>query len=227
MFTGIIEATGSIKSLSMDEGDCRLSIYSEKLDFSDVSLGDSIAVSGVCLTVIELEDSVFKADVSNETLQCTTLGNLEEGALVNLEKSLKPESSLGGHIVSGHVDGLARLNSKDLDGDSLKLVFTAPVKLAHYIARKGSVCIDGISLTVNEVDGVNFSVNIIPHTAAETTMHEFDIGREINLEVDLISRYLERLLQKDELAELYPAVGNENNEEGLSIKKLQATGFIK
>lgn len=226
MFTGIIEATGSIKSLSMGEGDCRLSICSEKLDFSDVSLGDSIAVSGVCLTVTELEDSTFKADVSNETLQCTTLGNLEEDALVNLEKSLKPESSLGGHIVSGHVDGLATLNSKDLDGDNIKLVFTAPVKLAHYIARKGSVCIDGISLTVNEVDGVNFSVNIIPHTAAETTMHEFDIGREVNLEVDLISRYLERLLQKDEISAL-DAADNENSEDGLTINKLQAAGFIK
>lgn len=227
MFTGIIEAKGSIKFLSIGEEGCRLCIYSEKFDFSEVSLGDSIAVSGVCLTVIELEDSTFKADVSNETLQCTTLGSLEEGALVNLEKSLKPESSLGGHIVSGHVDGLAILNSKELDGDSLKLVFAAPVKLAHYIARKGSVCIDGISLTVNEVDGVNFSVNIIPHTAAETTMHEFDIGREINLEVDLISRYLERLLQKDQIAELYSAADNENKNDGLTISKLKAAGFIK
>lgn len=227
MFTGIIEATGMIKSLTKGEGGCRLSIFSEKLDFSDVVIGDSIAVSGVCLTAIELGDSTFSADVSNETLQCTNLGSLEEGSLVNLEKSLKSESSLGGHIVSGHVDGLATLYSKDIDGDSLQLVFTAPVELAHYIARKGSVCIDGISLTVNEVDGINFSVNIIPHTAVETTMHEFELGREINLEVDLISRYLERLLQKNELAESYSVGSDEKNSEGLSIEKLQASGFIK
>ena len=223
MFTGIIEAIGTIKSLTKSDGDCRLSIYSEKLNYSDVVIGDSIAVSGVCLTVIEIIDLIFTADVSNETLQCTNLRNFKEGTLVNLEKSLKPESSLGGHIVSGHVDGIATLQSKDVDGDSLKLVFTAPVELAHYIARKGSVCIDGISLTVNEVDGISFSVNIIPHTAEETTMHEFEVGREINLEVDLISRYLERLLEKNEIAEIY-SVGND---KGLSIKKLQASGFIK
>jgi len=227
MFTGIIAATGRIKSLTKGGGGCRLSIFSEKLDFNDVAIGDSIAVSGACLTAIELGDCTFSADVSNETLQCTNLGSLEEGSLVNLEKSLKPESSLGGHIVSGHVDGLATLHSKDIDGDSLQLVFTAPVELAHYIARKGSVCIDGISLTVNEVDGINFSVNIIPHTTTETTMHEFELGREINLEVDLISRYLERLLQKNELAESYSVGSDENNNEGLSIEKLQASGFIK
>jgi len=197
------------------------------LNFSDVVIGDSIAVSGVCLTVIELDDATFSADVSNETLQCTNLGSLEEGALVNLEKSLKPESSLGGHIVSGHVDGLATLHSKKVDGESLQLVFTAPLELAHYIARKGSACIDGISLTVNEVEGINFSVNIIPHTAVETTMHEFEVGRQVNLEVDLISRYLERLLQKNELAANYSIAGVESNNEGLSIEKLQASGFIK
>lgn len=227
MFTGIIEATGVIKSLTKGDGDCRLSIYSEKLNFDGVVIGDSIAVSGVCLTVIELDEFTFKADVSNETFQCTNFGFLQEGTLVNLEKSLKPESSLGGHIVSGHVDGLASLQSKEVDGDSLKLVFTAPVELAHYIARKGSVCIDGISLTVNEVDGLNFSVNIIPHTASETTMHEFEVGREINLEVDLISRYLERLLQKNELEEIYSSFNSDNLTEGLSIKKLQDSGFIK
>lgn len=227
MFTGIIEATGRIKFLTKDEGGVRLGIFSEKLNFSDVVIGDSIAVSGACLTAIELGDSTFSADVSNETLQCTNLGSLDEGSLVNLEKSLKPESFLGGHIVSGHIDGLATLHSKDMDGDSLQLVFTAPVELAHYIVRKGSVCIDGISLTVNEVDGINFAVNIIPHTAAETTMCEFESGREINLEVDLISRYLERLLQKKELVELYSFDSGGNNNEGLSIKKLQASGFIK
>jgi riboflavin synthase len=230
MFTGIIEATGIIKSLTergRDSNDeCCLSIYSEKLDFSDVKLGDSIAVSGVCLTVTELGDSTFSADVSNETLKCTNLGSLAVGALVNLELSLKPESRLGGHLVSGHVDGLGTLYAKDVDAGSLNLVFTAPLELAHYISRKGSICIDGISLTVNEVDGLNFSVYIIPHTAAETTMHEFEVGRQVNLEVDLISRYLERLLQKNELSEMYSGNKTEKN-EGLSYGKLKASGFIK
>jgi len=226
MFTGIIESIGTIKSLTKGEGDCGLNIHSKNLDFSDVSIGDSIAVSGVCLTVTELEDSTFNADVSNETLSCTNLESLAVGSLVNLERSLKPESLLGGHLVSGHVDGLATLHSKDIEAGSLQLVFTAPVELSHYIARKGSVCIDGISLTVNEVDGIYFAVNIIPHTATETTMHEFEVGRQVNLEVDLISRYLERLLQKNELSEIY-SDDLDKNSEGLSIEKLRASGFIK
>lgn len=226
MFTGIIEAIGIIQSLTKNDGDCRLSVYSEKFDFNDISLGDSVAVSGVCLTVTELGDSTFSADVSNETLNCTNFGDLVVGSLVNLEKSLKPESRLSGHLVSGHVDGLATLQSKDNDGDSLYLVFTAPVELAHYIARKGSVCIDGISLTVNEVKGINFSVNIILHTANETTMHELEVGQEINLEVDLISRYLERLLQKNELSKIY-SEGTADNNGGLSIDKLPSNRFIK
>ena len=239
MFTGIIEATGTIKSLTKvkakaegkaernNNEDFCLTIHSEKLDFSDVVLGDSIAVSGVCLTVTELGDSTFSADVSNETLKCTNLGSLASGRLVNLELSLKPESRLGGHLVSGHVDGLGTLYSKDVDAGSLSLVFTAPLELAHYISRKGSVCIDGISLTVNEIDGLNFSVNIIPHTAAETTMHECEVGRQVNLEVDLISRYLERLLEKNELSKIYSGSNAEDNSEGLSVDKLKANGFIK
>jgi riboflavin synthase len=231
MFTGIIEATGIIQSLtkghSTSKDECCVTIYSEKLDFSDVKLGDSIAVSGVCLTITKLEDSAFSADVSNETLNCTNLGSLAVGSLVNLELSLKPESRLGGHLVSGHVDGLGTLLTKELDVGSLNLVFTAPLELAHYISRKGSVCIDGISLTVNEVDGLNFSVNIIPHTADETTMHEFEVGRQVNLEVDLISRYLERLLQKNELSNIYSGSSDKNDQEGLSVEKLRASGFIK
>jgi riboflavin synthase len=235
MFTGIIEATGIIKSLAKvpaktggdGKDECCLSIYSEKLDFSDVALGDSISVSGVCLTVTELADSAFSADVSNETLNCTNLGSLAVGSLVNLELSLKAESRLGGHLVSGHVDGLGTLYSKDVDAGSLNLVFTAPLELAHYISRKGSICIDGISLTVNAVNGANFSVNIIPHTAAETTMNEFEVGRQVNLEVDLISRYLERLLQKDELSKIYSDNNAEKTNEGLSFEKLKASGFIK
>ncbi len=225
MFTGIIEATGIISSLEKTEGDYKLSIASEKLDFSDIALGDSIAVSGVCLTVTEFGNKIFSADVSNETMQCTNLGSLENGSLVNLEKSLKPESRMGGHIVSGHVDGLGVLVSKEPDGGSVKLTFSAPQDLAHYISRKGSVCIDGVSLTVNEVDGVNFSVNIIPHTSMETTIHEYEPGREINLEVDLISRYLERLLQKSEISGMKS--DDEKMDSGLSFQKLQSSGFIK
>jgi riboflavin synthase len=235
MFTGIIEATGTIKSLTKprleaeggSKDECCLIVHSDKLNFNDIALGDSIAVSGVCLTVTELGESTFSADVSNETLNCTNLGSLVDGSLVNLELSLKPESRLGGHLVSGHVDGLGILHSKGVDAGSLSLVFAAPLELAHYISRKGSVCIDGISLTVNEVDGLNFTVNIIPHTAAETTMHEFEVGRQVNLEVDLISRYLERLLQKDELSKIYSDNKAENDNEGLSVEKLKASGFIK
>lgn len=227
MFTGIIEATGVIDILSREEGGCRLTIASKKLDFSDIKMGDSIAVSGACLTVTALGDATFSADVSNETLQCTTLGELSQGAIVNLEKSLKAESRLGGHLVSGHVDGIGQLFSKEMDGDSLRLVFSSPRELSHYIARKGSVCIDGISLTVNEVDDVDFSVNIIPHTAAETTMDEFEVGRQVNLEVDLISRYLERLLQKSEIAKSNAELDELDSTENLSIEKLKKSGFIK
>jgi len=222
MFTGIIEATGTIKTLSKSAEGCCLEIASDKLDFSGTGLGDSIAVSGVCLTVTEMQVASFKADVSNETLQCTNLGDLKEGDAVNLEQSLKAESRLGGHLVSGHVDGLATLDNKESDGDSLQLIFSAPPELAHYIARKGSVCLDGVSLTVNWVNGVNFSVNIIPHTASETTIHEYEIGRQVNLEVDLISRYLERLLQKNELAGTSASAS-----AGLNVEKLKASGFIK
>tara|TARA_R110000824_G_scaffold336_10_gene2347 strand:+ start:33184 stop:33861 length:678 start_codon:yes stop_codon:yes gene_type:complete len=225
MFTGIIEATGTVKSLQKAEGDYRLVIASGSLDYSDIVLGDSIAVSGVCLTVTELEGDTFSADVSNETMQCTNLAELRAGALVNLELALKPESRMGGHIVSGHVDGLATLKSRLKDDGSLLLTFTAPDELAHYVARKGSVCIDGISLTVNDVDGVHFSVNIIPHTALETTIQSYQVGRKVNLEVDLISRYLERLLQKNKPGDLNAM--DSINKEGLSLELLRTSGFIK
>lgn len=225
MFTGIIQACGTVTSLQKAEGDYRLVIASDSLNFNEIMLGDSVAVSGVCLTVTELNGETFSADVSNETMQCTNLGELKSGALVNLELSLKPESRMGGHIVSGHVDGLAILNTKTKDDGSLVLNFTAPAELAHYVARKGSVCIDGISLTVNEVDGVNFSVNIIPHTAIETTIQSYEVGRKVNLEVDLISRYLERLLQKNDLSELKKR--DDISGEGLSLELLRTSGFIK
>ncbi len=218
MFTGIIEAVGEISSLEISDASCQLVISSDSLDLSDLSTGDSIAVNGVCLTVTEFGKNNFQADVSNETLACTTLGTLSIGAQVNLEKALRADSRLGGHIVSGHVDGLARLLSKETDGDSQVLWFSAPAELSIYIARKGSVCIDGVSLTVNEVRGDEFSVNIIPHTAIATNIGLLEKGDSVNLEVDLVSRYLERMFNK---------ASDDKDHDGLSLAKLKASGFIK
>ncbi|MDR2212356.1 MAG: riboflavin synthase [Pseudomonadales bacterium] len=213
MFTGIIEATGRISAIREQGGDWRLSINSSKLDFSDVRTGDSIAVSGVCLTALDIHDGGFSADVSRETLACTTLAELQVDALVNLEKALLPHSRLGGHIVSGHVDGVAQLLSRRPDGRSERLTFQLPPPLGRYVAHKGSICIDGVSLTVNEVNGREFGVNIIPHTAERTTLHAYRPGRRVNIEVDVISRYLERLLQDRE------------DVSGLTLEQLSRAGF--
>jgi riboflavin synthase len=196
VFTGIIAATGTIASLRDSGGDKRLRVTSTELDLADVKSGDSIAVSGVCLTALALTASSFDADVSRETLDCTTLGTLREGDTVNLEKALRAHDRLGGHIVSGHIDGVAELLSRSADARSERLVFKVPRHLAKYIAHKGSVCVDGVSLTVNEVSGDTFGVNIIPHTAERTTLHAYKPGQKVNLEVDVISRYLERLQQE-------------------------------
>lgn len=216
MFTGIIEATGKIVELKAADGDWRLRVESNQLDFSDIKIGDSISVSGVCLTAIALTANTFVADVSNETMSCTAMAQLGKGDLVNLEKAMLPVSRLGGHIVSGHVDGLVELLSKSNDGRSERLVFKVPAELSRYIAHKGSVCLDGISLTVNEVAGDEFGVNIIPHTTTETTIHLYQPGRKVNLEVDVISRYLERLLLKG---------GAGNAESSLSKDFLVSHGF--
>ena len=194
MFTGIITAIGTITLMQARGGDLRLHIATGKLDLSDVQLGDSIAVSGVCLTAVELTGNGFSADVSRETLERTVLGTLRPGARVNLEKALTPMTRLGGHLVSGHVDGLGIVTAWQPDGRSWRLKIQAPEALAKYIAEKGSICIDGVSLTVNRVDGAAFELNIVPHTLAETTLADFKVGRQVNLEVDLIARYLERLL---------------------------------
>ncbi|MDR0779131.1 MAG: riboflavin synthase [Pseudomonadales bacterium] len=217
MFTGIIEATGRISAIRERGGDWRLGITSDTLDFSDVRPGDSIAVSGVCLTALDIHAVGFSADVSRETLACTTLAALEVGAAVNLEKALTPHSRLGGHLVSGHVDGIAHLLRRHPDGRSERLTFQLPQELARYVAPKGSICIDGVSLTVNAVQGSEFGVNIIPHTAARTTLHDYRVGRRVNLEVDVISRYLERLLQ---------ARGEGRGEmRGLTLEQLSQAGF--
>ncbi len=200
MFTGIITAVGTIATLQLRGGDVRLRIATGKLDLSDVQLGDSIAVSGVCLTAIELPGDGFWADASRETLELTILGEIAPGMKVNLEKALTPTTRLGGHLVSGHVDGIGTVSEWRPDGRSWRLRVQAPDALARYIAAKGSICVDGVSLTVNRVDGAAFELNIVPHTLAETTLANFQVGRRVNLEVDLIARYLERLLLGDRTA---------------------------
>jgi riboflavin synthase len=201
MFTGIIQAVGAIAAVEPRGGDSRLRVRTGKLDLSDVRLGDSIAVSGVCLTAVELPGDGFAADVSGETLSLTTLGTLGSSDPVNLEKALTPTTRLGGHLVSGHVDGLGEVLALRDDGRSVRYDIRAPEGLARYIAPKGSICVDGVSLTVNRVDGAAFSVNIVPHTQEETTIRFYRVGTRVNIEVDLIARYLERLLLGERAAQ--------------------------
>ncbi|MEX2131671.1 MAG: riboflavin synthase [Pseudohongiellaceae bacterium] len=200
MFTGIIAALGEIRAQTQHQNETRLTIGIGKLDLSDVGIGDSIAVNGACLTVVTLGTDQFQADVSKETLNLTTLGSLKMGSAVNLEKSLTPMSRLGGHLVSGHVDGVGELKAMQTEGGSIRMNFTVPANLARYIAIKGSICIDGVSLTVNAVNGTEFAVNIIPHTRTETVIQHYRPGQKVNLEVDQISRYLERLMLGDDAA---------------------------
>ncbi|AEG31806.1 riboflavin synthase [Thiomicrospira cyclica] len=195
MFTGIIAAVGHIKAIEPKNGDWRLTLATGSLALSDVQLGDSIATNGVCLTAIELGADFFVADVSAETLGVTTLGSMKVGSRVNLEKALRLADRLGGHLVSGHVDGVGEVLRVSQDARSWRFVISAPNTIAHYIAHKGSVCINGISLTVNHVDGHTFDVNIVPHTMDNTTIVDWQVGTQLNLEVDLLARYLERLLQ--------------------------------
>ena len=198
MFTGIVAAMGTVLERSENSCGCRLRVAADGLDLARVETGHSIAVNGCCLTVVELNGDGFVADVSRETLRCTTLGALAPGRRVNLELAMRLGDRLGGHLVSGHVDGLGKLLRRESDGDNLRLQFEAPASLARYIAHKGSICIDGTSLTVNQVDGAEFSVNIIPHTRAETIIGQYREGQQVNLEADLLARYLERLLEGSE-----------------------------
>jgi len=193
MFTGIIQAIGTIARVEPRSGDTRLVIDATGLDMADVAIGDSICVSGVCLTAVAIDASTFAADVSIETLSCTTLGMLKSGDCVNLEKSLRLADRLGGHLVSGHVDGVGRVVAVEPDARSQRWVFEVPSALSRYIAAKGSVCIDGVSLTVNEVAANRFGVNLIPHTIGATTFQDKRVGDAVNIEVDLIARYVERL----------------------------------
>jgi len=193
MFTGIVQAMGAIVRVEARGGDTRLVIDTRALDTSDVAIGDSICVSGVCLTAVAIDAAGFAADVSAETLSCTVFATLKSGDCVNLEKSLRLADRLGGHLVSGHVDGVGRVAAIEPDARSQRWSFEVPAELSRYIAAKGSICIDGVSLTVNEVDANRFGVNLIPHTIGATTFQYKRVGDSVNIEVDLIARYVERL----------------------------------
>lgn len=219
MFTGIIEAIGEVIALEPKQGDLRIRIKSNKLDLSDVHMGDSIATNGVCLTVVGLPGDGYWADVSRETLEHTTLPDWRIGQRVNLEKALTPQTRLGGHIVSGHVDGVGEVVSRHSDARSERFRIKAPADLAKYIAHKGSITVDGTSLTVNKVDGAEFELNIVPHTLKETIMEGYRPGSRINLEVDVLARYLERLMLGDKAAE--------PQSQGITMAFLAENGFTR
>jgi riboflavin synthase len=199
MFTGIVQALGVVAAAETRGGDLRLTLdasaLAEKVEAVRLAIGESIAVSGVCLTVVEWNDGHFVADVSNETLALTTLGELKAGDVVNLEAALRAGDPLGGHFMSGHVDGVARITDLHTDARSLRVGVEVPPQLARYIAAKGSVALNGVSLTVNEVQGSRFGVNLIPHTVEVTTFRNAAPGQSLNLEVDLLARYVQRALQ--------------------------------
>lgn len=199
MFTGLIEGVGGIAALESRGGDMRLRIAVGTLPFDNVALGESIAVSGVCLTVIEFDAESFAADASNETLSLTTLGGLKIGQAVNLERAMRPTDRLGGHLVSGHVDGVGHVLSIHDDARAQRWRFSAPAAVLKYVATKGSICVDGVSLTVNAVDSEGFEVALIPHTVSHTAFSTTTVGDPVNLEVDLVARYVERLLSAREV----------------------------
>ena len=195
MFTGIIQGVGRLAAREPRGGDVRLEVDAGNLPFEQVQLGESSAVNGVCLTVVEFDATGFAADASNETLGLTTLGGLAVGDALNLERAMRPDDRLGGHLVSGHVDGLGRVAEIEPDARAQRWRFQAPPGVLRYVAKKGSICVDGVSLTVNEVDDAGFEVALIPHTVDNTRFAHTGVGDEVNLEVDLIARYVERLLQ--------------------------------
>ncbi|MAY38779.1 MULTISPECIES: riboflavin synthase [Spongiibacter] len=218
MFTGIIEAVGEVAALQMRSGDLRLYIRSGDLPLAEVKLGDSIASNGVCLTVVDLPGDGFWADVSRETLAHSSFAEAKTGMAVNLERAMLASSRFDGHIVSGHVDGVGTIVAMQRDARSLRLSIDAPENLARYIAQKGSICVDGVSLTVNRVDGASFELNIVPHTAAETTIASYRVGSRVNLEVDVVARYLERLLDARSL---------DSRSGGITMATLAENGFMK
>jgi riboflavin synthase len=197
MFTGIILAKGRVTALTERDGDLELGVDAAGLDVARIAIGDSVCVQGVCLTVTRKQDTYFFADVSRETMAKSTLGNLKVGSNVNLEPSLRAGDPLGGHMVSGHVDAVGSLERVDQDARSWRLEFELPPALARFVAAKGSICLNGVSLTVNNVAGLMFDVNIIPHTHAVTTLGELRVGDEVNVEIDVVARYLDRLIKTD------------------------------
>ncbi len=211
MFTGIIKARGTIDAIQRRGGDVRLTVRSSGLPWSDYELGESIAVNGVCLTAVAFHDDGFDTDVSVETLNVTALGKLEVGSAVNLEPSISLGERLGGHLVSGHVDCTGTVAARAADARSIRLVIEIPTEYARYVAKKGSVCMDGVSLTINEVSANSFEVNIIPHTAEVTIIEDYKVGTVVNVEVDLLARYTERLLNPDG--------------SGISLDLLKAHGY--
>jgi len=221
MFTGIIEAVGTIKAININAQGARLVIATNNLDMSDVNLGDSIATNGICLTVVDFDQHSYSADVSNETLNRTGFAHYNVGMQVNLEKAMLASTRFGGHMVSGHVDGISEVVSITNNGNSIEYWLSMPKDLAHYIAEKGSVTIDGTSLTVNALSEDKFRLTIVPHTVKETIFAHYKVGTKVNLEVDLIARYLERLLTKDINSDA--AVPKSSVTESL----LQKAGFIK
>lgn len=212
MFTGIIKAMGTISGMERGGDDVRLSVRSEGLPFSTFAVGESIAVNGVCLTAVAFHDGGFDADVSTETLDVTALGDLGVGDTVNLEPALAVGERLGGHFVSGHVDCVGHVIQQEKDARSLRLVVEIPADYARYMVKKGSVTVDGVSLTINEVSGNTFGVNIIPHTAESTNVGAYTQGTTVNIEVDMLARYIERLLDKDD--------------DGVSMEFLRAHGYV-
>ncbi|MDH3615400.1 MAG: riboflavin synthase [Gammaproteobacteria bacterium] len=211
MFTGIIKARGRISAMNRQGGDVRLTVSSTGLPWSDFEPGESISVNGVCLTAVALHDDGFDTDVSVETLDVTGLGKLETGSPVNLEPAISLGERLGGHLVSGHVDCTGTVTSRAADARSIRLVIEIPTEYSRYVAKKGSVCVDGVSLTINEVSGNSFALNIIPHTADVTIIDDYVVGTVVNVEVDILARYIERLLSHDG--------------DGISIEFLKAHGY--
>lgn len=221
MFTGIIQAVGRVKALTPVGGDVTLTVETRGLDMADVQLGDSIAVNGICLTVTRFDTQHFQADMSGETLRRTAAGQWKTGTPVNLEKALLPTTRLGGHLVSGHVDGVGQVITRRQDARSIYLEVKAPDELARYLAEKGSVTVDGVSLTVNEVNGAVISLNLIPHTAERTNLEEWQVGAQVNLEVDVLARYLERLLLGAKAAE------STAPQSGITLAMLAEHGYLK
>lgn len=211
MFTGIIKAKGQISAMQQQGGDVRLTVRSDGLPWGDYEVGESIAVNGICLTAVALHDDGFDTDVSVETLDVTALSNLATGSYVNLEPAISLGERLGGHLVSGHVDCVGTVAARSSDARSVRLSIEIPKEYAHYVAKKGSVCVDGVSLTTNEVSANSFELNIIPHTAMATIIDDYRVGTLVNVEVDLMARYLERLMSKD---------GND-----ISLDFLKANGY--